>query len=88
MALLNWNPVNDVDATALAVLDAYSLTDAQRQASQEFRFTSPSGERFEYTAGLYYFYEDLPSTSRIGFGPDAGNFIVVPKLRSASPMSQ
>jgi len=76
----NWDPVNDVDSTALSVLDAYSLTDKQRQASQEFRYTSPSGGRFDYSAGLYYFYEDLPGTSRIGFGPDAGDFLVVPKL--------
>jgi iron complex outermembrane receptor protein len=76
----NWNPYNDVDATSLDVLDNYAITDYQRQATQELRFTSPAGERFDFSAGAYYFYEDLPGTSRIAFGSDAGNFIVVPKL--------
>jgi len=76
----NWDPSNDVDGTALSVIDQYALQDYQRQLTQEFRFTSPSGERIEYTAGLYYFYEDLPGTSRIALGSDAGKFIVYPKL--------
>ena len=76
----NWKPTNDVDGTALSVVNAYSLADYERQASQEFRFTSPGGERLEYAAGLYYFYEGLPGTSTIGFGPDAGRFLLVPRL--------
>lgn len=32
------------------------------QFTQEFRLTSPGGERLEYTAGLYYFTSDLDRT--------------------------
>ncbi len=78
----NWNPYNDLDATGLDVLNATSLEDYQKQASQEFRFTSPSGQRLEYTAGLYYFYEDLPGTTRLAFGKDAGNFILGDRFKA------
>jgi len=76
----NWDPYNDLDSTGLDVLHAYNITDAQKQASQEFRFTSTPGTVVDFTSGLYYFYQDLPGTSRTAFGTDAGAFIIEPKL--------
>ncbi len=53
--------------------------DWQRQASQEFRITSPTGGPVDYTAGLYYFYQDMPGPGLLSLGPDFPIYTVSPK---------
>jgi iron complex outermembrane receptor protein len=48
------------------------------QFSQEFRLTSPSGQRLEYVAGLYYSFENLRKQISFGFnGTTPGSFLGV-----------
>ncbi len=62
----NWNPENDADTTALSVLTRARQADEESEFTQELRITSASSDNFEYSAGLYYFWEDDH-----GFGPPA-----------------
>ncbi|WP_332770285.1 TonB-dependent receptor [Phenylobacterium sp.] len=48
------------------------------QFSEEIRLTSPSGERLEYVAGLYYSFENLRKRISFGFnGTTPGSFLGV-----------
>jgi iron complex outermembrane recepter protein len=77
----NWYPHNGaIDGIGLDVIGASNQSDWQRQASQEFRVTSPTGGPIDYTGGLFFFYQDLPGNLRTGYGADAGAFLVGPKL--------
>jgi iron complex outermembrane receptor protein len=75
----NWDPFNDGESLAIDALDDTSQTNNQKQFSQELRATSPTGERLEYTAGLYYFYQALPGFLRTAYGNQAGPFYLSPK---------
>ncbi len=75
----NWDPFNDNDFLPQDVIDDGSQTNNQKQFSQELRATSPSGEKLEYTAGLYYFYQALPGFARNAYGNQAGPFQLSPK---------
>lgn len=55
-----------------ANLYASDNRDEQEFWSQELRLNSPSGERFDYVLGLYYFDQTARSDYRIPFGPAAG----------------
>lgn len=46
------------------------IKEDQRQFSQELRLTSPSGQRFEYVAGLYYWNMRLDADAGAFIGPD------------------
>jgi iron complex outermembrane receptor protein len=46
------------------------IKEDQRQFSQELRLTSPSGQRFEYVAGLYYWHMKLDAIAGAFEGPD------------------
>lgn len=77
----NWYPYNGaIDGIGLNVLNTNNQSDYQRQASQELRVTSPSGGKLDYTAGLFYFYQDIPGTFLEQFGNDAGAWLAGPAL--------
>jgi iron complex outermembrane receptor protein len=64
--------------------DIYSLNsfDDRNQIVQELRLTSPSGEKVEYVAGLYY----SRSFHRPGVGPQGGGFnLIFPWPNGAPP---
>jgi iron complex outermembrane receptor protein len=67
----NWYPHLDGDATGASLFTAANNTTHQRQFSQEFRLTSPLGSAFDYTAGLFGFYQQLNDQARQQFGNQA-----------------
>lgn len=60
---------NDADGGPLTMLNINSAHQKQNQFSQELRITSPAGQRLEYVAGLFYFDQDVSTTTEI-----LGNF--------------
>jgi iron complex outermembrane receptor protein len=80
----NWWPFNgSMIEPGLEVTDNASIKEWQRQASQEFRVTSPTGGPVDFTAGGYFFYQDVPGYTRTGYGPAAGSYILGPKVPNA-----
>ena len=67
----NWDPSNDVDLTSLTVMTQGRQANQERQFTQEFRITSPGDQPFEWTAGLYYFWEQDDGFGFSGYGKDA-----------------
>jgi len=67
----NWYPHLDGDATGADILTAANNTTHQRQLSQEFRLTSPLGGAFDYSVGLYGFYQQLNDQATVGYGNQA-----------------
>lgn len=58
---------DDGDSSPLP-MNNNSINDSEEfQFSQEFRLTSPSGQRLEYVAGLYYSFENLKKSISFGF---------------------
>ncbi|MEI9930195.1 MAG: TonB-dependent receptor [Rhizomicrobium sp.] len=72
----NWNPDNDSDITALSVLDRARQADEETEFTQELRVQSPTSDVFEYSAGLYYFWEDDKGSGKQIYGTDAPIWIV------------
>jgi iron complex outermembrane recepter protein len=75
---LHASEMDDGDATP-EVLNYPSVNSNKEHAfTQEFRIVSPSGQKFEYVAGLYYTYEDLEKSISYGFnGTIFASFISV-----------
>jgi iron complex outermembrane recepter protein len=77
----NWWPFNGAQlAPGLEITDNGSIKEWERQASQEFRVTSPTGGAIDYTAGAFFFYQDVPGYTRTGYGPAAGPYIFGAKV--------
>jgi iron complex outermembrane receptor protein len=72
----NWNPDNDSDITSLSVLTAARQADQEKEISQELRISSPTGQTVEYSAGLYYFWEDDAGFGRQFYGTDAPIWLI------------
>jgi iron complex outermembrane recepter protein len=58
---------DDGDSSPLALNRPSINRSKEFQFSQELRLTSPSGQRFEYIAGLYYSFENLKKSITFGF---------------------
>jgi iron complex outermembrane receptor protein len=69
----NFDSWNDGDQTRFAISEGATLAQ-QDQFSQEFRFTSPQSDHFDYQTGLFYMHTNGESTSRSLYGQDAGAF--------------
>ncbi len=67
----DWYNFADNDFSVLNML-ASGITEDQHQYSQEIRFASPSGTRFEYVVGAYYYYQTLDTIASALVGPDLG----------------
>ena len=72
----NWNPANDADTTALSVLTVARQADQEKEFTQELRISSDSNDTFEYSAGLYYFWEDDHGYGTQTYGNDAPLWIL------------
>jgi iron complex outermembrane receptor protein len=72
----NWNPDNDGDITRLSVLTRARQADQETSFSQELRIASPTDSTFEYSAGLYYFWEDDKGFGLQSYGQDAPIWIL------------
>ena len=57
----------DVDFVNPVFLDGTNLNEAYSQISQEFRITSPSADRFNYIAGVYYQKSELDVSDKTKF---------------------
>ncbi|NKI98799.1 TonB-dependent receptor [Novosphingobium sp. SG707] len=63
---------NDLDGTQINIYDLNNALQNQKQFTQELRLTSPAHQRLEYVLGLYYFWQDLKTTTQVaGNGPTA-----------------
>lgn len=67
----DWNPANDADATSLSVNVKSQQANRQRQFSQEVRIGSNGEGRFDYVAGLYYFWQVVRGYGAFAYGADA-----------------
>lgn len=80
----NWWPYNGASpALAIPIQNYGNQNDWQRQVTQELRVTSPSGGAVDYTAGFFFFYQDISGFSNTGFGSDAGAWYFGPKYPRA-----
>jgi outer membrane receptor protein involved in Fe transport len=73
----------DCDFTGANVFGA-ALQESYEQFSQEFRLSSPVGERFDYIVGLYYQTSDHEYTDQIVVEQDS---VLVPAINGQSPGS-
>ena len=71
------DPVSDVDEVEYNFLDGFENHQRHKQFSEELRFTSPSGQRLEYVAGLFYFWRSSSEFDTVDIGPDA-SFLAIP----------
>jgi len=60
---------NDADGSSLSLLNVNNADQKQQQFTQELRIASPTGQRLEYVAGLFYFDQDVDTVTEI-----RGNF--------------
>ncbi|HWU03022.1 MAG TPA: TonB-dependent receptor, partial [Novosphingobium sp.] len=56
---------NDTDGVQVNVYNINNARQHQKQFTQELRLTSPARQRLEYVLGLYYFWQDLRTTTQI-----------------------
>jgi iron complex outermembrane receptor protein len=75
---LDANYVDDGDSGPLPTNNNSINASREFQFSEEARLTSPSGQRLEYVAGVYYSFENLRKAITFGFnGTVPGNFLGV-----------
>jgi iron complex outermembrane receptor protein len=78
-----WLPNFDGDQFGANVSPEGIVKTYQQQVSQELRLASPGGERFDYTAGLYYFYQVDNDFQYSSYGSQAAGWLVSPTTPSA-----
>ena len=72
----DWQPRNDRDYTALDVTRQSANPSHQKQDSQEFRLTSNGDHRVDWTAGLYYFDQNVTTHGVTEYGADAAYWLL------------
>jgi iron complex outermembrane receptor protein len=84
-ALRAWraDPVSDIDSLPQDFLDGFVIRQSHEQASEELRLASPSGQKLEYVAGLFYFYRHSTEYDYLPFGSTA-SFLTVPGTNGAT----
>lgn len=84
----NWYPQNGASpAIGLQTVTFGNQQNWQKQASQEFRITSPTGGPVDYTGGAYFFYQDLEGHGTTGYGLDAGPYLVPAAPKALSTLA-
>jgi len=76
-----WNflPANDGDYTAGSAIVDSGVAINDHQLSQEFRLASPTGNRFDYVVGAYFFHQQLNNTTFDYLGPQADAYAGTPE---------
>lgn len=72
----NWKPANDRDYTSLDILRQSANPVQQDQWSQELRVSSNGTHLFDYTAGLYGFYQTLHGQNVTEWGSNAALWLI------------
>ena len=72
----DWEPRNDRDYTALDVTRRSANPSHQKQTTQEFRLTSNGGQTIDWTAGLYYFDQNITTHGVTEYGSDASYWLL------------
>ncbi|MDO8798936.1 TonB-dependent receptor [Phenylobacterium sp.] len=72
----DWEPRNDRDYTALDVTRRSNNPSHQKQTSQEFRLTSNGARTLDWTAGLYYFEQNVTTHGVTEYGSDAAYWLL------------
>jgi iron complex outermembrane recepter protein len=73
----NWGPSNDRDFTGLPITTVSANPSKQNQYSQELRY-SVTGERFDYTVGLFAYHQKQHTTGAQEQGPAASRWTLNP----------
>jgi len=85
----NWYPRIDGDGVGIPIVTTGLAVTHQRQFSQEFRVTSPTGGAIDYTGGLFFFYQQLNDQARSTYGSDAaGVYLAGGPLNPTYPVYQ
>jgi iron complex outermembrane recepter protein len=72
----DWEPRNDRDYTALDVTRRSNNPSHQKQFSQEFRLSNNGGGPIDWTAGLYYFDQNVTTHGVTEYGSDASYWLL------------
>ncbi|MGD0677608.1 MAG: TonB-dependent receptor, partial [Polyangiaceae bacterium] len=78
-----WLPNFDGDQFGANISPEGIVKTYQQQVSQELRLASPGGERIDYTAGLYYFYQVDNDYQYSSYGTQAAGWLLSPTTPSA-----
>jgi len=73
-----WLPHYDGDQTGANVSTLGIVETHQQQFSQEVRLASPGGETLDYTAGLYFWWQQANDHQYSTYGRDASQWLVSP----------
>jgi iron complex outermembrane receptor protein len=79
-----WSPNLDGDSFGLPIITAFNIPTHQKQFSQELRIASPTDQTVEYTAGLYYFWQESIDYGRTTYGASAAGWYLGPAAPSAA----
>lgn len=83
----NWDPSNDRDFIGLPITTVSANPSQQYQLSQELRIASNGTHRFDYVAGLFYFYQSIDTQGLQVQGPAASAFLLSPPAGGCTPTS-
>jgi iron complex outermembrane receptor protein len=73
-----WLPHFDGDQFGANISPLSIVETHQQQFSQELRLASPGAQLLDYTAGLYYFWQEADDDQYTSYGTDASGWIVSP----------
>ncbi len=73
-----WIPNYDGDQIGANVSTQGIVDTVQTQFSQELRLVSPDERRLQYTAGLYYFWQEADDWTTSAYGRDAAKWLLGP----------
>jgi iron complex outermembrane receptor protein len=74
----NWYPSNDRDFTGLPITTFSGNPSQHRQWTQEIRYASRGGERFDYVLGGFFFSQRFRTAGAQEQGPAASRFLLNP----------
>ncbi|HEX5661037.1 MAG TPA: TonB-dependent receptor [Polyangiales bacterium] len=79
-----WLPHYDGDAFGADISRNSIALTHQQQFSQEFRISSPGGETIDYTAGLYFLWQEADDRSIQSYGRQASQWLIGPTANPAT----